>query len=177
MKKGSALGFIVICFWVVLSCATKQLTPKGDFSKYITNSKIGSKNEVYELIDTTKIYKLVSLYYKHDVERLNIVTTYNYKKYLKFYPNGRLAVYDDFNILTLDTLKASVTDQGSYNYAYKTLYTKYYITNKDGKQFYNPQFHMVAGDTLCLYSESTKNTSCYIPIAIPKTVIVNKADW
>lgn len=178
MKDIIAFTFKVVCLCLITNCSTKeQLMKKPLQKKSISYTKSSTNNEVYRLIDTTKIYQLVALYYKHDSRHTNIVSEYNYKKYLKFYSEGRFAVYDDFDILKLDTLKAKVTDQGYYDYSYKTIYTKHFITNKDGKQFYNPQSHTMTGDTLSLYSESTKNISHYLPISIPKTTIVNKADW
>lgn len=134
-------------------------------------------SEVYTLIDTAKVYRLVASYYKYDKTNTNAVAAYNLKKYLKFYSEGRLAVFDDFDLQTLDTLRPQITDQGYYEYTFKTLYTRNYLTNADGQQFYNPQWHEMRGDTLLLYSQSTKYTSLYLPIPIPKTVFVDKADW
>lgn len=148
-----------------------QTTSKGEQTKKSFNS------EVYKLIDTTKVYRLVASYYSSDKNKTNVVTAYNLKKYLKFYGEGRLAIFDDFDLNTLDTLRPKKTDQGYYEYIFKTLYTKNYLTNTDGQQFYNPQWHEMRGDTLSLYSQSTKHRSLYLPVAIPKTIFVHKADW
>lgn len=170
------IGLYMIFLLLIIGCSgTKDNGDKSRFRESVTTSK--ASDEVYRLIDTTKIYKLVASYYKYDKARTNAVSEYNYKKYLKFYEDGRLAVFDDFDLASLDTLRAKETDQGYYEYKFNTLYTRNYLTNKSGKQFYNPQTHKRNGDTLSLYSQSTKNVSHYIPVEIPATVIVDKANW
>lgn len=141
------------------------------------NTAVTTSDKVYAVIDTTKLYRLVARYYKYDKTKTNVVSQYNYKKYLKFYQDGRLAVFDEFDLNAIDTLRAQKTDQGHYEYKHETLYTKNYLTNKDGKQFYNPQSHKRIGDTLSLYSQSTKDISYYIPLSIPESIFVEKASW
>lgn len=180
--KASLLFFISV---ILMACTGTKVTEEAsqlNESTAISKSKNQDDrspfdNELYKLIDTTKIYRLVASYYKYDENKTNAVASYDLKKYLKFYGNGRLAVFDDFNLNTLDTLTARATDQGHYEYKFNTLYTKNYLTNKSGEQFYNPQWHEMRGDTLSLYSQSTKNISHYLAVEIPKTVFVDNADW
>ena len=163
---------------IITSCSGYSNTTKR--STEINEIPVAQKttsNEVYKVIDTTKLYKLVAHYYKYDEDKVNAVSTYNYKKYLKFYKDGRLAVFDEYDLNSVDTLRAQETDQGYYDYNYNTLSTRNYITNKSGKQFYNPQSHEVAEDTLSLYSQSTKNVSHYISVIIPPHIFVEKANW
>lgn len=172
------LNFLIIPLFVLIGCSgTQKNREELSFRESRKNATTLASNEVYQIIDTTKIYKLIASYYKYDEARTNAVATYNYKKYLKFYGGGKLAVFDDFNLSSLDTLKAKKTDQGYYDYKFQTLYTRNYITNKSGKQFYNPQVHEIRDDTLSLYSQSTKNVSYYLPVAIPGSVFIEKANW
>ncbi|AWH72735.1 hypothetical protein DCS32_00670 [Dokdonia sp. Dokd-P16] len=168
----------IVLLIIITSCSTYTNTIKdvAEINKIHAEDPITS-NEVYKIIDTTKLYKLVAHYYKYDEDKVNAVTTYNYKKYLKFYKDGRLAVFDAFDLNSLDTLRAQKTDQGYYDYNYNTLSTRNYITNKNGKQLYNPQYQELAGDTLSLYSQSTKNISHYLSVDIPSHVFVEKANW
>ena len=163
---------------VLASCSAHSF--KGEEERFRESLKTSTPTiteAVYKIIDTSKIYKLVASYYKYDSNQTNVVAEYNYKKYLKFYKDGKLAVFDDFDLTSIDTLKAKVTDHGYYDYTYNTLYTRHHLTNKSGKQFYNPQVHQPNGDTLSLYSQSTKSISHYLAIAIPANVVVAEAEW
>ncbi|WP_379953327.1 hypothetical protein [Dokdonia sp. R78006] len=168
----------IILLIIITSCSGYRATTKHTtkINDILVAQEITS-NEVYKIIDTTKLYKLVAHYYKYDEDKVNAVTTYNYKKYLKFYKDGRLAVFDEFDLNSLDTLRAQKTDQGYYDYNYNTLSTRNYITNKNGSQLYNPQYQELVGDTLSLYSQSTKNVSHYLSVDIPSHVFVEKANW
>ncbi len=169
---------IIICILLV-SCSSSIETSQDvfRFRESVKNPAPDHFEKAYRIIDTSKLYQLIASYYLYDTAQVNIVEKYNQKEYLKFYSRGRLAVYDDFDINTIDTLKPKVSDQGYYSFKYGAIATMHYITNEDGKQFYNPQTLDVKIDTIILYSQSTKYVSKYLPKLIPNHIIVNKANW
>ncbi|WP_394748096.1 hypothetical protein [Spongiimicrobium salis] len=133
--------------------------------------KPNKNNAVYKIIDTTKLYKIVSSEYLPDHtlnENLNI-------SFLKFYANGKLGRFYSYDKDDLTSLNPKKADLGVYNYAKGKLRIQTYFYHVQGGGFVKNVLQKSTPNVLIFESEKVK--TIYKSIEIPKEQLIYKPDW
>jgi hypothetical protein len=111
-----------IIFFMILSCTVKKnefKKPRFNESRFSLKMIQGEENKVKRMICLDCIYKLDKVINIHFNEEF-----VDFKKmYLKFYENGKVAVFNEETIAEMNPKKA---DMGIYQYKNNKLYYEYF---------------------------------------------------
>jgi hypothetical protein len=133
--------------------------------------KPNSNDNVYKIIDTTKLYELIDV-----IDTIHNQKMYSVKKeFLKFYTNGRLGEFDIYNKGDVKSLEPMKAKMAYYNYDGKDLVVEFYFEHPQGGGLIKEKFYKLKKDTLELMGET--NLSKYKIIDIPKEFLIYKPDW
>ncbi len=135
---------IVCCFIVFLlySCAL-DLQKKNEYGKprfkkyrFSLNANLGEESKIKHLISLDSIYKLVKVIYKeYDKEEYKELINFR-KRYLKFYENGKLAIFEEEMLHEMNPKKSIM---GIYEYKNNKLYIEYFSYSVQADYFKTKQ--------------------------------------
>lgn len=141
------------------------------FKPYRFTIKPNSNDEVFKIIDTTKIYEMVdAINIKYNQRPTSLK-----KAFLKFYANGRVgefATYDENDIKSLDPRKAKMA---YYNFDGKELVIQSYFESPQGGGLITAKIHKIDNDSLELIN--SEYLYKYEIISLPKEFLIYKPDW
>lgn len=159
MRTLSALLISVLLF----GCVTRTEFGRRRLGK---RGQIPIDSRVYRIVDTTKLYEILSAV---EIPGAKPLTSVN-KSYLKFYANGRVGTfYDD---QSLDPKRAEI---GYYRFDGKAVVMRTFFEHPQGGGWINNQVISFKGDTLAVTSQ---NILCkYRPLPIPVEKMNYTPDW
>lgn len=137
----------------------------------VGSHKLITDSIVYSLIDTAKLYEIVSAVSVSDNKPLNSMN----KRYLKFYDNGRVGTFYVYRTDDLSSLNPKRAEIGYYKYNGKNLEIKTFFEHPQGGGWVKELLTKYDNDTLEFISDGI--LSKYKALNIPKTFLVYKADW
>ncbi len=159
------LGFLF------LGCvATRNEYGKLRFMESKFSIKPNTNENVYKLIDTTKIYELYDA-----VDTLSNKSLFSIKKqFLKFYNNGRVAEFDYFDKNDIESLNSKKAKMAFYNFE-KELIIQFYFEHPQGGGLIKSKFLKSNKEWIELLSGNV--LSKYKIIDLPKEFLIYKPDW
>ncbi len=168
VKKTLILGLI----FCLTSCFYTR-TEYGNirFNQQKFTIKPNSNNEVYKIIDTTKLYERIDVIDTLYNERPNNLR----KQFLKFYSKGRVGEFDAYyegDIKSLDPKKAKMA---YYNYDNKNLVIQFYFEHPQGGGLLKYKLNKLNKEKLELIGYN--NLVTYKIIDLPKECLIYKPDW
>lgn len=135
--------------------------------------KRNTNNEVYKVIDTTKIYKLVSVL---NIEGQDSTYLKEINKiFLKFYADGKVGEFYNIDGITLNSLNPKKAVIGVYRYSKGQLTIQTYLETAQGGGFIKNRLKNNTADYLELGDENY--TRRYEKVAIPKEFLIHTPDW
>jgi hypothetical protein len=135
--------------------------------------KRNTDNEVYKVIDTTKIYKLASVL-NIDGKDSTYLKEIN-KYFLKFYSDGKVGeffYYDDIDVNSLNPKKATI---GVYRYSKGELTVQTYLETAQGGGFIKNRLKKSTADYLEFGDVNYSRR--YDKVDIPKEFLIYTPDW
>ena len=148
---------------VVIGCVTRTEFGRRRLGKY---GQIATDPRVYSIIDTTKLYEIISAV---ELPTSKPLTTVD-KAYLKFYANGRVGTFHDDK--SLDPKRAEI---GYYEYDGKALQMRTFFEHPQGGGWIKGQLISFKGDTLQVTAQNILCT--YRPLEIPPGLKHYTPDW
>jgi len=169
MVKKIILTVITLC---MISCFYTR-TDYGNirFKPYRFTIKPNSNSDVYEVIDTTKLYELVDAVNSKYNQRPNSLR----KQFLKFYANGRVGEFEGYYPGDINSLAPQKAKMAYYNYDGKNLIIQIYFEHPQGGGLIKKNFKEIKGDTLELVNDDYSYK--YKIIDLPKEFLIYKPDW
>ncbi|MNL14061.1 hypothetical protein D3C87_1349900 [compost metagenome] len=134
--------------------------PKGDVNEII-----------YTLVDTTKLYKIVSGISIADGKPLVSLN----KTYLKFYKDAIVGTFYSFDLNDINSLNPKKAEMGYYWYDKEGLQIKTFFEHPQGGGWVKENKIECTGDTLCFTSNGILTK--YKAIDLPKKFLVFTPDW
>jgi len=135
--------------------------------------KRNTNKDVYKIIDTTKIYKRVSVLSINSKDS-TYLKEFN-KTFLKFYADGKVGEffsYDDISLNSLNPKKATI---GVYKYSKGELTIQTYFRSPQGSGFIKDRLKKHTADFLEFGDENY--SSRYEKVDIPKEFLIYTPDW
>lgn len=161
----------IISFLFISCLAYKNEYGQKRFRYNRFTIEANTNNNVYQLIDTTKIYEVISIEEINYKKKLGIVN----KSYLKFYANGRLGEFYGYNKNDINSLNPKKARMALYNYKDNKLIIQFYFYYPQGDGLRKEMFHKFERDTLELISENYLSKYKMIPLS--KEFLIFKPDW
>ncbi len=168
VKKIITLG-IVLCLTSCFYSRTVYGNIRSKPSRFTI--KPNSNNEVYKIIDTTKLYELVVA---HNII-YNQSSISNVKQILKFYANGRVGEFETYFDSDVKSLEPKKAKMAYYNYDGKNLVIQIYFEHPQGGGLIKKNFKEIKRDTLELMNDDYSYK--YKIIDLPKEFLIYKPDW
>lgn len=167
-------GVILILTLLTANCVSyRNDSGKKRFICCKFTMKRNTNNEVYKIIDTTKIYKLASVL---NIEGRDSTHLKEINKYfLKFYADGKVGeffYYDDIDLNSLNPKKATI---GVYKYSKGELTIQTYFRSPQGSGFIKDRLKKHTADFLEFGDENYSNR--YEKVDIPKEFLIYTPDW
>lgn len=167
-------GIILLLTLLTASCVTYR----NDFGKkrFICckfTMKRNTNNEVYKIIDTTKVYKLVSVLNIQDKDS-SYLKEIN-KSFLKFYADGKVGDFYNYDATNINSLNPKKADIGVYNYSEGVLTIQRYFYHVQGGGFIEDRLKKCTADFLEFGDEDY--TRRYMKIDIPAAFLIYTPDW
>ncbi len=170
VKKISFLLIIVTLFVGCSGHRTEYGRKRFDYNRFSTKPNIN--NTIYKIIDTTKLYRLIS----KDYDALNKQLDKAYSLHLKFYNNGRVGQFFSYNENDLTSLDPKRARMGIYNYSNNILHIEYYLETPQGNGLVDYEFIIEKNkDTLKLVDKEYHFN--YKEVALKKEFLIYKPDW
>lgn len=168
MKSHSKPIIGVLFLLLFAGCVTRTEFGRRRLAK---SGPMATDTKVYSIIDTTKLYEIISA-----AEILNSkpLTSVN-KTYLKFYANGRVGTFYKFQPNDPGTLNPKKAEIGYYAYNGKEIVMRNFFEHPQGGGWIKDQIISFKGDTLHISSQNI--LSKYQPLAIPQGLSNYKPDW
>lgn len=143
------------------------------YKKRIKHQQLSSEDcGILNLIDTTKLYKLVYIKNKEDNQEY---PDFN-PEYLKFYDECKVGDFYSYNANDVSSLNPERADMGYYRFKDGKLVTKIYFDHPQGGGFLTQKFNIeTQNDTLILLND--RKIYKYEIITLPKSFLVFKPDW
>ena len=133
-----------IIFFMILSCTVKKnefKKPRFNESRFSLKMIQGEENKVKRMICLDCIYKLDKVINIHFNEEF-----VDFKKmYLKFYENGKVAVFNEETIAEMNPKKA---DMGIYQYKNNKLYYEYFSYSPQAGYYKSKQELLIENNIL-----------------------------
>ena len=177
MNKTILILGVLLCF-VVISCS--HLNEFGVRRNNFSFEKIKpyENDEVYKIIDTTKLYKLVSIenFMDESIKMKSDEIIKSNPSYLKFYSNGKVGRFENIDIKNIETLNPKKAE--SYLYRFKNnkfIVQKYFKHPQCGECFIKELVTRNAENQITLSSDNFLYT--YEKIEIPLTFLKYSPDW
>ncbi len=168
------IGVILTLILMTASCVTHR----NDFGrKRFTCCKFtmnrNTNNEVYKIIDTTKIYKLISVL-NIDGKDSTYLKEIN-KYFLKFYADGKVGEFFSYDDISLNSLNPKKAAMGVYRYSKGELMIQTYLETAQGGGFLKNRLKKSTDDYLEFGDED--NSIRYEKVDIPKEFLIYTPDW
>lgn len=165
----SLILFLILT--IFSSCGHNTIYGKKRISMNIERIQQNKDLEVFKIIDTTKLYGIISAIYVPENKSLFSVK----QRYLKFYNNGKMGVFYYFDIEDVNSLNPKKADMGYYNLVNDKLTIQFYFKHPQGGGFIKEKLHKVSNDTLQFLSDNVLTT--FEPIQLPKEFLIYQPDW
>ncbi|WP_350292933.1 hypothetical protein [uncultured Croceitalea sp.] len=167
-------GVIIMLTLLIASCVSyRNDYGRKRFACCKFTMKRNTNSEVYKIIDTTKIYKLVSVL---NIEGKDSTYLKDINKYfLKFYADGKVGEffsYDDISLNSLNPKKATI---GVYKYSKGKLTIQTYLETAQGGGFVKNRLKKSTDHYLEFGDEN--NSVRYEKEEIPKEFLIYTPDW
>ncbi len=134
--------------------------------------KPNTNNDVYKIIDTTRLYKLIwseDLKYNQTLEIAN-------PTYLKFYENGKVGKFQNYDSKDVTSLNPQKARMAIYNYENNKLSVQVYFKHPQGGGLVRDDYSLrQRNDTLTVITED--NLEKYKILNLPKEFLIYKLDW
>ncbi|MBE5318008.1 hypothetical protein IM793_02460 [Pedobacter sp. MR2016-19] len=138
-----------------------------------TNALKGGEvdTKVFSIIDTAKIYEQVGA-----IDTAHNETLQNVKQeFVKFYSNGKVATFSNYDPNDVSSLNPRKADMGFYEYKDQNLKVRFFFKHPQGggwvkgvyKKTVNDDFYMTSGSLLIRYK--IRN--------LPRKFLIYKPDW
>ena len=134
--------------------------------------------KAYEIIDTSKIYKLINIKAINDEKVSSDLSSLNEKNpsYLKFYENGRVGEFINIDIEKIETFNPKKAKSHLYSLKKNKIVVQEYFKHTEcGECFIKKILTKNSENKIILSSENYIET--YIEIEIPKKYLIYKPDW
>ncbi|WP_298902624.1 hypothetical protein [uncultured Psychroserpens sp.] len=133
--------------------------------------KRNTNKEVYKIIDTTKLYKLTSIL---NITDSTYLKEFN-KTYLKFYADGKVGKFHDYDDTNVNSLNPEKATLGVYRYSKGKLTIQTYLQTAQGGGFIKDKLNKNTADFLEFGDE--ESSWKYVKVDIPKEFLIYKPDW
>lgn len=168
------IGAFIILILLTASCVTYR----NDYGRkrFICckfTMKPNTNNEVYKIIDTTKIYKLASILSIQDKDSTYMKEISKY--FLKFYADGKVGQFFHDDDITLNSLNPKKATIGVYRYSKEELTIQTYSQNAQGDGFIKNRLKKSTADFLEFGDEDYSKR--YEKVDIPKDFLIYTPDW
>ncbi|WP_131494669.1 hypothetical protein [Flavobacterium aquatile] len=171
-------------FIFLVSIITQSCSHLNEFGQRRVNFnferiKPNKDNQAYEIIDTTKLYKLIAIENRLQDENMKLEFKKNVDsnpKYLKFYANGRVGEFRNINLNNVESYNPKKAESNLYQFKNKKFIIQSYFVNAQCGQCFvkqilrknpNGEIEVLSGDF----------TYTYNPINISKDFLIYKPDW
>ena len=148
-------------------------------NKYNLQKIIPNRDEnAYQIIDTSKIYKLVKIKIVGDEYDRNGLNSMNEKNpsYFKFYQNGRIGEFRNINLNDIETFNPKKAQSHLYQLKNsKFIVQEYFKHPQCGECYIKKSLTKISENEIILSSENYIET--YNKIEIPKKYLIYKPDW
>lgn len=135
--------------------------------------KRNTNNEVYKIIDTTKVYKLTSILNVEGKDSTYLAEINRY--FLKFYANGKVGQFFDYDNINLNSLNPKKATIGVYRYSREKLTIQSYLETVQGGGVVKNKLKNSTADYLEFGDEYY--VARYEKIDIQKEFLIYTPDW
>ena len=134
--------------------------------------KPNTNNQTYKIIDTTGLYKLI---WSEDLKYNQTLQIAN-PTYLKFYKNGRVGKFQNYNSKDVASLNPKKARMAIYNYENNKLSIQVYFKHPQGGGLVSDDYSLKqSNDTLMLMTED--NLEKYKILSLTKEFLIYTPDW
>ncbi|MFD0861426.1 hypothetical protein ACFQ1M_04355 [Sungkyunkwania multivorans] len=178
MSKLPLLILFFLAFIITLSCSSVNEFGKRRIGFHFEKIKPNSDPIAYTIVDTSKMYRQISLINTFDHSNDSMQNQYlkSNPTYLKFYENGRVGKFTNIDVTDIDDLNPKKAESYLYTYKKGKFIVQVYFKNPQcGECFIKETLSKVSKDTIKMYSEDYIAT--YIKIDIPKSYLIYKPEW
>jgi len=171
----------IIFFFVILLVLTNCTISNDNRNNKKFN--IQRNGEIFSQIDTSSIYILTEVDNKDYIinSKLDMVKLINIKQFLKFYKNGRVALFNNTNTDDVYYLNPNKAIKGFYYIESNTYKMEFIFNHVQAGKFLSKKDLIIKGDTIISYTIRTPRGggyySKYIKQKIPKDSLIYKPDW
>jgi len=173
MEKIIRFSLIILSF-LLLGCSYKNEFGQNRNRFNFEKIKPNNDDQVYSIIDTTKLYREVSI----TDENRNPVAPQNTGKdiYLKFYKNGRVAEFWNINFNNVDSFNPKYARSYLYNLKKNILTVQIYFRNPQcGQCFIKEKLSKISEEIFELQNDHYIYT--YQAQDIPAAYLKYNPDW
>lgn len=159
----------LISFCLIISC----FPTKNEFNQErfkVSRYKIKPKENIsaYKIVDTSSLYVLVNIYNNGNELNFN-------NEALKFYDNGKIGKFKDFDFKDKSLINPQKAKMGYYKYDNNELEIEFYSHSAQNGNFLVRESVVVKKDTLVTSYGNFKYK--YVKIKLPKEFLIYKPDW
>jgi hypothetical protein len=169
--RSGLIFFLSSC--LVWSCSYRNEFGQDRVRFNIQRIKANSDENVYNIIDTAKIYSEISITDNSGKP----VSIPDYKPtHLKFYKDGRVAEFKDIDMGTINSFNPKQARSSLYNLTKGQLIIQTYFRNPQcGQCFLKERFEKTSDGSFQLKNDSYIKT--FKATEIPKSYLIFKPDW
>lgn len=169
------ISIYILCLFVFVGCYSYK-NEYGSIRSKINKSNYKKKinKDVYEIIDTTKLYKMVSWISIKDEKAINRINEVS-ESYIKFYNQGKFSEFNSYKEDNFNSLNPQKSEENYYYLKNKELILQYYFQHPQGGGKIKSKLLNHSSDTLAFISDNT--IIKYIAIDLPKEFLIYKPDW
>jgi hypothetical protein len=177
MKLKNIITLLILSVGIV-SCSHKNEFGQRRINFNIHKIKPNSDNNVYRLIDTTKLYLEVSIANTLDssVKQNSENNLKSNPSYLKFYSNGRVGEFKNIDFKNIETFNPKRAESYLYKLKNNKLTVQVYFKHTEcGQCFIKKEVSNISNETIELTAENYIYT--YKKVEMPQTYLIYKPDW
>lgn len=177
-KKYNLFLYLVAFSSILLSCSHLNELGQRRVNFNIEKIKPNKNNRAFEIIDTSKIYKLVDIKNTFDSSYdfdMNVKNNAN-PSYLKFYGKGRVGEFTSVYLNRIETLNPKNAKSYLYNLKKDKFIVQIYFKHPQcGECFTKRTLKKTSKDTIVITDNNYIEK--YIAIELPKPFLSYKPDW
>lgn len=177
MYKKLKISSLLLCF-IILSCSSLNEFGVRRNKVSLERIKPNNNDDVYKIIDTSKIYKLHNIVCQTDEIVGNDLNGMNERNpsYLKFYKNGRVGEFRNIDLSDIKTLNPKKAESHLYSFKNnKFIVQEYFKHPQCGECFVKKILTKNSQNQIVLSSENYTYT--YAEVDIPLNYLIYKPDW
>lgn len=170
--------FLLILNVGIISCSYKNEFGQRRINFNIHKIKPNTDDNVYKLIDTTKLYLEVSIANTLDssVKQNSDNNLKSTSTYLKFYSNGRVGEFKNIDFNNIETLNPKRAESYLYKFKNNKLIVQVYFKHTEcGECFIKKEASNISNETIELTAENYIYT--YKKVEMPQAYLIYKPDW